>query len=117
MVSEGTYVFALPDHVESLFCDIHVCHDILPFVLFANQEFVFGGEGNSAALANQTRPGSPHDTLEHEASGPILPLSRPARRRNQALPDRPRDRRGLRGSAGDDSVGYSSRPLTQATRN
>ena len=50
-------MFALPDHMESLFCDIHVCQDILPFVLFANEEFVLGGEGNSAALANETNEG------------------------------------------------------------
>jgi hypothetical protein len=53
-VVEGLDVFALPDHVESLFGEIHVCQDILPFVLFANEEFVLGSAGNSAAFADQT---------------------------------------------------------------
>jgi hypothetical protein len=50
-------VFALPDQMESSLCDIHNSHDILPFVLLAKEEFVFGGECNSAALADQTNEG------------------------------------------------------------
>ena len=57
LVVEGLDVFALPDHMESLCCYIHICQDILPFVFFANQEFVLGGDGNSAALANETKEG------------------------------------------------------------
>ena len=53
-VVEGFEVFALPDHMKPLCCDIHVCQDILPFVFFANQEFVIRGERNSATLANKT---------------------------------------------------------------
>ena len=53
-VVEGLDVFALPNDVEPLLGDIHDCHDIVPFVLFANQELVPGGERNSAALANET---------------------------------------------------------------
>ena len=56
-VVEGSNVFALPDHMELLFCDVHDCGHILPLVLFANEEFVIGGEGNSAALADQTNEG------------------------------------------------------------
>ena len=50
-------MFALADHMELTLGNIHICHDILPFVFFANQEFVRGGEGNSAALANETKEG------------------------------------------------------------
>lgn len=57
MVVEGSDLFTLPDHLESLFGNIHVCHDILPFVLFANEEFVLGGERNSAAFANEPNEG------------------------------------------------------------
>ncbi len=57
MVVEGADVFALADHMELAFGHIHVCHDILPFVFFANQEFVFGGESNPATLANETNEG------------------------------------------------------------
>ena len=57
LVVEGLDGFALPDHKESLCCDIHICQDILPFVFFANQEFVLGGESNSAACANETNEG------------------------------------------------------------
>ena len=53
-VVEGLDVLALPDHVESLFGEIHVCQNILPFVVFADQEFILGGESNSAALTNET---------------------------------------------------------------
>src|SRR5687767_3420877 len=54
MVVEGADRFALPDHIESLFGDIHICHDILAFVCFANEEFVLGGKGDPATFANQT---------------------------------------------------------------
>lgn len=57
MVVKGFDVFALPDHSGSLFCDIHDGQDILPFVLFAKEEFVLGREGNSATFANQTNEG------------------------------------------------------------
>ena len=57
MVVEGTDVFALADDVELLFCNIYVCQDIVPLVLFANQEFVIGGHGDLAALANETDEG------------------------------------------------------------
>ena len=50
-------MLALPDDMESLFSDIHDGYHILPLVLFANQEFVLGGEGNSATFANQTKEG------------------------------------------------------------
>jgi hypothetical protein len=57
MVVEGADGFSLPEDVEFLFCDIYVCQDILPFIFFANEEFVLGGEGNSATLANETNEG------------------------------------------------------------
>ena len=47
-------MFDLPDHLEPLVCDVHDCRDILPLVLFANEEFILGGESNSAALTNET---------------------------------------------------------------
>jgi len=47
-------VFSLADHTESFLGDLHDCPHILPFVLFANEELVIGGECNSAALANET---------------------------------------------------------------
>ena len=50
-------MFTLPDHMESLFSDIHVRQDILPFVRFAKEEFVLGGESKSATLANETNEG------------------------------------------------------------
>ena len=53
-VVEGLDVFALPDHMKFLFCEIDVCQDILPFVLFAKQEFIRGGESKSATFANET---------------------------------------------------------------
>ena len=61
MVIEGSDVFTLPDHMQSLFGNIHVCQDILPFVFFANQEFVLGGKRNSAAFANE--PNESHIAL------------------------------------------------------
>ena len=57
MVVEGSDVFTLANHTESLFGNIHVSHHILPFVLFANQEFVLGGESNPAAFANEPNKG------------------------------------------------------------
>jgi hypothetical protein len=56
-VVERFDVFALADHLKSLFGNIYICHDILPFVLFADEELVLGGEGNPAALANETNKG------------------------------------------------------------
>jgi len=56
-VLEGFEVFALPDDVELLFGNLHNSHHVLPFVLFANQEFVLGGEDNPAAFADQTNEG------------------------------------------------------------
>lgn len=56
-VVEGLEVFALPDDVELLFGNIHVCQDIVPFVLFANEEFVLGSHGNPSTLANETNEG------------------------------------------------------------
>ena len=53
-VVEGADVLALPDHVESLFGNIHKGHHILPFVLFAKEEFVLGSERKSATFANET---------------------------------------------------------------
>ena len=50
-------MFALADHLKSLFGNIYICHDIVPFVLFADEELVLGGEGNPAALANETNEG------------------------------------------------------------
>ena len=50
-------MFAQADHIESLFCNIHDCHHIVPLVFFANEEFVIGRERNSAALANETNEG------------------------------------------------------------
>jgi len=61
LVVEGSDVFTLPDHTKSLFGDIHVRHNILPFVFFANQEFVFGSKRNSAAFANE--PNESHIAL------------------------------------------------------
>ena len=48
-------VSALVDHMELLVCNIHICHHVLPFVLFANEEFVLGGEGDAATFANETK--------------------------------------------------------------
>ena len=56
-VVEGSDVFGLATHMEPLFGDIHVCNNILPIVPFANEEFVLGGEGHSAAFANETNEG------------------------------------------------------------
>jgi hypothetical protein len=56
-VGKGPNLFALADHMELAFGNVHVCHDILPFVFFANQEFVLGGESNPATLANETNEG------------------------------------------------------------
>ena len=56
-VVEELEVFALPEDIELLFGNIYVGQDILPFVLFANEEFVLGGERNSATLANETNEG------------------------------------------------------------
>ena len=56
-VIEGSDVFAFPDHVELVFSNIYVCQDIVPFVLFAKEEFVFGSEGKSATFANETNEG------------------------------------------------------------
>ena len=56
-VVEGLEVFALADDVEFLFGNVHVCQDIMPFVLFANEEFVLGSHGNPATLANETNEG------------------------------------------------------------
>ena len=53
MVVKRSNLFALADHIESFFGNIHDSHDVVPFVLFANEEFVFGGECNFAALANK----------------------------------------------------------------
>ena len=57
MIVEGLDVFALPDHMQPPFGNIHNGLHILPLVLFANEEFVLGGEGNSAALANEPKEG------------------------------------------------------------
>ena len=47
-------MFALADHIESLFSDIHHCQHIVPFVSFAQEELVLGSEREPAALANET---------------------------------------------------------------
>ena len=57
MVVERSDVFALADHLKSLFSNIYICQDILPFVLFADEELVLGGESNPAARANETNEG------------------------------------------------------------
>ena len=46
-------MLALADHIESFAGNIPDCHAIVPLVLCANEELVFGGECNSAALANK----------------------------------------------------------------
>ena len=56
-IGEGLDVFALAKHIEFSFCDVHDGHHILPFVLFANEELVIGGERNSSALADQAKEG------------------------------------------------------------
>jgi len=56
-VIEGADAFAFPNHVGFLFCDIHVGQDILPFVLFAKEEFVGDGESKSATPANEPNEG------------------------------------------------------------
>ena len=56
-VVERFDVFALADHMEPLFGNIHICQDILPLVLFAKEEFVLGSESKSAALANEPNEG------------------------------------------------------------
>lgn len=56
-VVESFDVFALADHMQPPFGNIHNSLHILPFVLFANEEFVLGGESNSAALANEPKEG------------------------------------------------------------
>ena len=50
-------MFALTDHMEALFGDIHVRHDILPFVFFTNEELILGGNRDSAAFANEPNEG------------------------------------------------------------
>ena len=50
-------MFALPEHLQPPFGNIHNSLHVLPFVLFANQEFVLGGESDPAALANETKEG------------------------------------------------------------
>src|SRR5512144_1419663 len=50
-------MFALASHIQSFSGDIYNCHDILPFVLFANEELVVGGYCYSAALADETNEG------------------------------------------------------------
>jgi hypothetical protein len=57
MVVKRANVFALPEHLELLFGNIYICHHILPFILFANQEFVLGSESNPATLANEPKEG------------------------------------------------------------
>ena len=57
MVVKRSNLSALADHIESVFCYIHNRHDVVPFVLFADEELVLGSEGNPAALANETNKG------------------------------------------------------------
>ena len=57
MVVEKPDEFALPENTELLFNNIYNGHDVLPFVLFANEELVLGGHCYSAALANETNEG------------------------------------------------------------
>ena len=56
-VVKGFDVSALGDHMELLVCNIHICHHVPPFVLFANEEFVLGSERDPATFANQTKAG------------------------------------------------------------
>ena len=56
-VVKGSDVFALADHIESFSGNIHNSHDVVPLVLFANEELVPGGQGNPSALANETNEG------------------------------------------------------------
>jgi hypothetical protein len=56
-VVEGFEVFVSANHMEPLFSNIYVCHHILPSVLFANQEFILGGESDPATFANETNEG------------------------------------------------------------
>jgi len=56
-VVERFDVFALADHMEPLFSNIHVCHQILPPILFADEELVLGSESNPATLTNKTKEG------------------------------------------------------------
>ena len=56
-VVKGADVFALADDIESFSGNIHNRHDVVPLVLFANEELVPGGHGNPSALANETNEG------------------------------------------------------------
>jgi hypothetical protein len=56
-IVKGPNLFTLADHIQFFSGNIYVCHDILPFVLFANEEFVLGSESNPAAFANETNEG------------------------------------------------------------
>ena len=56
-VVEGADVCALADDMELAFGNIHVCHDILPLVLFTDEKLVLGSHGNLAALANEPNEG------------------------------------------------------------
>ena len=50
-------MLAPADYIESLLGNIHHCQNVVPLVLFANEELVPGGESNSAALADETNEG------------------------------------------------------------
>ena len=56
-VVEELEVFALPEDIELLFGNIYVGQDILPFVLFAKEDFVGDGESKSATPANEPNEG------------------------------------------------------------